>query len=343
MKVSFWYQNYEDASYMFRVWEHLRKEGHIDEYKTINHDAFTPLRSPSKYARRYLETFSGWRWVVRIPPYHSTVVPIELANELGKETLFFSPCPFWERDLIESHIPGLRPVWKRYLQSERTKVVTFTEAAQRSLLEIHGIDSRVIPSTGVPDTNVYRPLPSVDTRTTPTVLFVGRMVPEKGIDLLLNIAESTEDVEFWFCGSGPMADEVERQAKRLSNVRNLGYISDEARLIEIYNEATVLAHPVCELNDWVEYYGGVIVEALACGTPVVATAHPGPKSILTEDIGVLIPESATDQFESELLELAKDRERCDRIGQLGREHVRNHHSLDEVSKMWLDALQGISP
>lgn len=341
-QLYFWYTEREGTEYMYRVWDYLRETGAIESYKTRDHKDVK--YDPVGYLYDYVTTFRDTEWIASIPNYNPSILPLWLASVLGKRTTFFISTPRWDRDMFESwdwfDIPFRRSIWRRYLGSHNTTVVTFNESAQAGLEDELGVESTVIPSTAAPDGETFRPLETVERRDPPTILFVGRLVPEKGVEYLLEVAEANSDVDFWFCGDGPLVDAVTDRADERPNVQYKGYVEDERELAELYNRASVLAHPVRRTDRWMEYFGGVIVESLLCGTPVVATDHPGPKSILDEETGIVVPEADTNTFERSLIELAKDSERCDRMGRRGRALATREFALRSVAEKWLEAVVG---
>jgi glycosyltransferase involved in cell wall biosynthesis len=103
----------------------------------------------------------------------------------------------------------------------------------------------------------------------PTILSVGLLIPRKGHELVIDALSLLPDVQLLICGEGPMRAELERRARRLlvsDRVRFLGRIKHED-LNRYYSAADVLV-----LASYREGWPNVLLEAMACGTPVVATA-----------------------------------------------------------------------
>lgn len=125
--------------------------------------------------------------------------------------------------------------------------------------------------------------------TLPVVLAAGRLTHQKGYpDLLDAFAQVLRrlECELWILGEGPERAEMEARMMQLGisrSVRLLGFQSDPQAFMR---RATVFV-----LSSLYEGFGNVIVEALACGAPVVSTDCPhGPAEILGEgDAGILVP------------------------------------------------------
>ena len=124
------------------------------------------------------------------------------------------------------------------------------------------------------DLQAYRPDPSLTRRG---VLFIGRLLPHKGVDYLIESIDL--DTELTIVGQRMHADYFARlQALAVGKrVRFLTELSDEETLGEL-RRAKVLVLPSVERSSLgghtplPEYHGLVLLEALACGTPVVCTS-----------------------------------------------------------------------
>jgi teichuronic acid biosynthesis glycosyltransferase TuaC len=123
------------------------------------------------------------------------------------------------------------------------------------------------------------------------VLSVGNLVPAKGFDLLIDafraLLESSTDktMTLYVAGDGPQRAALEASAARASlggRVRFVGAVQHE-RLVWWYNAADVFC-----LASSREGHPNVVMEALACGTPVVATRVGGiPEVLRTDRVGLL--------------------------------------------------------
>ncbi|PKO93078.1 MAG: glycosyl transferase family 1 [Betaproteobacteria bacterium HGW-Betaproteobacteria-1] len=124
----------------------------------------------------------------------------------------------------------------------------------------------------------------------PMALYVGRVAFEKNIDFLLRMAselrEMQPDVLLVVAGEGPAEKSLHQLAIELNlqnNIRFIGYLDRNTELNACYKAADVFV-----FSSKSETQGLVIIEAMAQGTPVVAIAELGTKSILIEGEGALI-------------------------------------------------------
>lgn len=156
-----------------------------------------------------------------------------------------------------------------------------SSATQERIRRIYGRESSVIPPP-VNDSFFAHPLPAADRSSAP-YLAVGRLVPYKRFDLLIEAA-NTHQVPLIIAGKGS----DERRLKRLagSTVTFLGFVPD-SRLPGIYAAARALLFPQ------IEDAGVVPLEAMACGTPVIALKRGGALDTVREGVSGMFFEEQT--------------------------------------------------
>ena len=117
----------------------------------------------------------------------------------------------------------------------------------------------------------------------PIVLFVGNIIKRKNVNLILEAKkQSNQDFELVVVGDGPLKKDLESKVENenISDVRFLGSRSDVENII-----------PGCDvlvLPSFSESFGLVLIEALACGKPVIGSNVGGISEIITDDVGLLI-------------------------------------------------------
>ncbi|RLF22180.1 MAG: hypothetical protein DRN15_09750 [Thermoprotei archaeon] len=111
-------------------------------------------------------------------------------------------------------------------------------------------------------------------------LFVGRLVKEKGINVLLRAAllleEKGFDKDIVIVGTGPLKSLVEKYSKKCKIVKYLGYVPTED-LVSLYTGAMALIVP-----SYAEGLPLTILESIACGTPVIVSDLPDVKSVVNK-------------------------------------------------------------
>ncbi|MGE8499242.1 MAG: glycosyltransferase family 4 protein [Pseudomonas sp.] len=121
-------------------------------------------------------------------------------------------------------------------------------------------------------TELFHPTPSREEAAAPVFLYVGRIAPEKNLAAFLDLDLPGEKQ---VVGDGPQREALQAAYPA---VKFLGYHHGRA-LAERYRQASVLVFP-----SRTDTYGLVMLEALACGTPVAAFPVPGPLDVLEDGV-----------------------------------------------------------
>ena len=139
------------------------------------------------------------------------------------------------------------------------------------------------------------------------VSFVGKLTDFKGVDILIRAAkivtENIPEVIFALAGNGQLRDDLESLVKelKLDNVYFLGH-KNQTQVATLYNLAEVSVVP-----SRIEPFGLVALEAMACGTPVVATNAGGLPDFVNEKVGALVEMNNPEELASAIIgELSKN-------------------------------------
>ncbi len=116
------------------------------------------------------------------------------------------------------------------------------------------------------------------------VLFVGRLVEEKGIFVLLDAAKMwNKDITLAIIGTGPLEESIKYQVSSIKNIIFIGKVDNE-KLPKYYNASDLLIVP--SIHE--EGFGRVILESLACGTPVIGSNRGAIPEAIDVSVGKLI-------------------------------------------------------
>jgi glycosyltransferase involved in cell wall biosynthesis len=167
----------------------------------------------------------------------------------------------------------------------------------------------------------------------PTVLFVGNIVANKGVEVVfeagLRLRFKYPDIRIQILGSASALTEGLQARIRSegaeSNYEFPGFV-ERAELPRYYREADVFCSPA-------QYEGGVAnvyIEAMACGCPVVAsTAGGGPEAVADGETGLLVPPNDVDAVVRALDRILADAPLRARMGRAGRQRVDDYFSMDK--------------
>jgi glycosyltransferase involved in cell wall biosynthesis len=283
---------------------------------------FTPLPTALPPVRILWEqVFQPWAlWQERV----------ELLHSLAFVGPLFSPCPFLVTvyDLSFLHYPGSFRLWNRLYLSLFTRisvkkarrVIAISENTKRDLVKLLGVDERKVRVTYCGYDESLRPLPEAEVeefrrrKGLPErfILFLGTIEPRKNLVRLLEAFSKIkgEGVKLVLAGGlgwgyRPILASVERLNLK-EDVLLPGFVPPEEK-VYWYNAAEVFVYP-----SLYEGFGLPPLEAMACGTPVVASKAASLPEVVG-DGGVLVDPLNPDAMAEALLRLLSNPEERERL------------------------------
>jgi glycosyltransferase involved in cell wall biosynthesis len=195
------------------------------------------------------------------------------------------------------------------------------------------------------DLDLFRPKSTVGGRGKFRILYVGRLVDWKRVDLLVDAcARLIGNVEFELdlVGDGPLRGSLMEQARRLllmNHIRFRGRLAQSAAA-ELLRDADVMVLPSMR-----ECGGAVVLEAMASGVPVIATDWGGPADYITEETGTLIAPATPAVFVSELskalLWMARHPSERAKMGEAARQRVSALYDWRVKTRMLLNIYEDL--
>jgi len=176
----------------------------------------------------------------------------------------------------------------------------------------------------------------------PLVLFVGRLVYYKGIDVLLEALRLTERGQLAIVGVGPLAPRLADQAARLGiaeRVRFLGAVSVE-RLRSMYKCARLLVLPSVAPS---EAFGMVQLEAMAAGRPVISTDLKSGVPYVNQHgvTGLIVPPRDPFALAAAMKTLLDDEPRALALGEAAQRRVLAEFHVDKVVDAHIELYAGL--
>jgi len=203
-----------------------------------------------------------------------------------------------------------------------------------------------LPDARVPDARLdHAHLPGA--RRPSRILFAGAVVPRKGLDVMLAafdlVCARRGDVELWVAGDGPLLPRL-RRAQRTRSARLTRYLGHCGR--EALRTALHAADLFCAPSLGRESFGMVLLEAMAAGVPVVASAIPGYDEVVEPGRdGLLVPPGDPARLATAIERLLDDAPARARLRAAGRAKAAEYAWLriaERVEEIYLEAL-GVVP
>jgi glycosyltransferase involved in cell wall biosynthesis len=259
----------------------------------------------------YVKASPASRWYTRMRRWHKdkrvTIATIESRSNWRDEPSI-TPANI---ELIEQTV----------LRCDR--LFSNSKAVQQSLLANYGLSSEVVP-TGV-DRGFFVPALQRPENPRPRAIFVGSLRPFKGPQTVLAAAARLPHMDFVLTGDGPLRQELEEQARRLGNVALTGMLKPE-QVREQLQKSDIFLFP----SRW-EGSPKVIMEAAACGLPVIARRDYEPETVLDGKTGYLAGDD--DELLARVAELAASPGLRRAMGVAGRHHMQQF-DWDIVARRW---------
>jgi phosphatidyl-myo-inositol alpha-mannosyltransferase len=222
----------------------------------------------------------------------------------------------------------LRAIFKplsRYLLNRLDGAITVSTAPLAHLRPgRNGVIPQIIPP--VTDLSSFLAIEKVQSGR-PTVLFIGRLEPRKGITVLLEAwrhvvtaSQGTRPPQLIIAGSGECEGEVTEALNSLGRDAIVHVPApDDEMLHTLLNKATIAVSPATHG----ESFGIVLTEALAAGTPIIGAANAGYRHVLTgEGAELLVEPGNAVALAAKIMELLASPARCKALGDWGRAHAR---------------------
>jgi glycosyltransferase involved in cell wall biosynthesis len=250
-------------------------------------------------------------------PYNlATAHALWLSRRAGAKSLFFS----WQN--IERRYPLPFRLLERYVL-ENVDFGIFGNQESARVWRAKGYQGRfaVIPQFGV-DPSIFSPAPREAGRGF-IVGYVGRLVPEKGVDLLLEALSGLEGMwRAYILGSGPAREALETQTRQLGLADRVSFDAQipSTQMPAYYRQLDALVIPSRTRPNWKEQFGRVLIEAMASGVPVIGS-DSGEIPHVIGDAGLIFPEGRADVLRAHLSSLLRDLHLRGELARRGRERV----------------------
>ena len=217
------------------------------------------------------------------------------------------------------------------VRNEEARHVLRARGFNKNILKIYwGIDATIFTN----ECNDPKP----NERSRFKIGYVGRFVPEKGLQsLFYGVSKLSFDFDLLLIGSGPLKEELRSLAETLQISTKVKFIDvlNHEDLVKYYQTMDVLVLPSLTTTFWKEQFGRVLAEAMACGTPVIGSSS-GAIPEIVGDAGLIFEENNPADLISKLTTLAKNKILCQDLIKRGRKRVKKHFTWEKYAQSTLD-------
>ncbi len=173
--------------------------------------------------------------------------------------------------------------------------------------------------------------------------YVGRLVEEKGLmDAIDALPLCQRQVNLLFVGDGDFKPALEQRAQALGLTSRVRFLPGRplSELPPLMNAIDVLLLPSRTTPRWKEQFGRVIIEAHACGTPVIGS-NSGAIPEVIENGGLVFPEKDPKALANAINLLASSPEKCRSMGLAGRAQVEQKYTWQRVAEQMADIYRNV--
>ncbi len=282
-------------------------------------------------------------------PYNlATWQALYWAARNSRPGLFFT----WQN--ILHHYPPPFDWFERYSYRHSAHAIAGNQEARQVLLEKgYGGPIAVIPQFGVDpnlfDRSAQPPLAPAGPEHTLTVGYAGGLLPEKGVDTLLHAIAACRQRDpgaanwrLLLAGGGAQQAPLEQLAGQLDlggQVVFLGRVSSTG-MPAFFASIDVLVLPSRTTSAWKEQFGRVLVEAMACQTPVIGS-DSGEIPHVVGDAGLIFAEGDAQALAAQLLRLAGDSALRVELARRGRSRVLARFTQERIAAATYQVYQQI--
>lgn len=290
------------------------------------------LRLGKHYVREYIERF-GTPDIVHVHSFRMGLLAIWIEKTYGIPYVVTEHSTGFSRGLYSDY--QLETAKKVYVYSRKNIAVSQQFKAQ--LDSLFGMHFSYVPN--LVNTQFFTPAEQREQAAPFSFINVATLEPKKGQSMLIRafakVRDQVQDCELMIVGEGSEGGRLKDEAARLG-LEGCVTLYGKAGREEVRD--LMRRSDVFVLSSHYETFGVVVIEAMSCGLPVVATRSGGPESIITDErLGILCQTDATSLAEA-MLRVMRKKHDGDFIRSFTVEHFSSRTIAEKLTTIYLDAL-----
>jgi glycosyltransferase involved in cell wall biosynthesis len=274
-------------------------------------------------------------------PYNfATWHALRLAHRQGAKALFFS----WQ-NLVRRYPPPFSWLERDVLRRANAAIVGNQASAAVWKTKGYTGPVAVIPQFGV-DPDLFAPAAEpLPPHNTFVVGYAGRLVPEKGLEVLLRaVAQLPDTVYVRLAGSGPDQARLQALAADLNLTQRVTFEPPfpSTRMRDFYARLDAFVLPSLSRPNWQEQFGRVLIEAMACGVPVMGSTCGEIPNVIGE-AGLIFPEGQVEALAAGLRAWLADPAQRRAFAARGRARVLAHFTQKQIAEKTVEVYRSLAP
>jgi glycosyltransferase involved in cell wall biosynthesis len=222
------------------------------------------------------------------------------------------------------------------LAGKADAIISVCKQASEEIVDSGFADGNLVEIPNGVDTNKFFPVHLTGSRTCRNVTFIGRLDRYKGVDVLIGgfkkLLSDNDKLKLTIVGSGPDERALKKMVEELGLEHNVIFRGRQENVVHELSETDIFVLPSLS-----EGMSNVLLEAMSCGLPVVATAVGASGEVIENECnGRLIPPGDVTSIYLALSELLANEESARRLGREARKTVEAHYSIDRVVDRYVE-------
>ena len=228
---------------------------------------------------------------------------------------------------------------RRILGADRVITVCSPSSAEALAVGFSPMQVTHIPN-GV-DTGFFKPAPVTENRQ--TITFAGRLDYMKGVHILLEgfkqLRDEMKNVQLTIIGDGPDREKLQNCAREKGISDAVNFCGEAEEIVPYLQQSAVFVLP-----SFSEGLSNVLLEAMACGLPVVATRVGGTIDLVQDGFnGILIEPDNAGQLYQAMKKILQDKDLAKALGVQARKTAAEKFSLKSVTEQYVSLYQTLVP
>lgn len=219
--------------------------------------------------------------------------------------------------------------WRYFLEEKCAHIFSVNQKGKEQLLNNYELSPQkisVVYHSLAPEFSVV----PLETRKKNSFLYVGRLVPQKGLDEMLAYFAEHQEASLTIIGKGELRGMIEKYSDHYTNIYYHEFLINKAELKKAFARHQYLLLNSKRKKNWEELFGMVIIEAMSQGTIPVASDHSGPSEIISESTGFLFEEGKISEILDILLQKEFDTDSLSHNSII----KSRQYQLDKIAENW---------